>query len=121
MGIYTRTSPRGVVGAAGQGNLPDERWGGTRVVPSTPTRGLPIPRHCDAGQNPPDGCLSQPLHQIFEFQKKERRYRTMKIKPTGRMSSRISILRKIVCGGSTNEIPANASKRDERTPDTPFS
>ena len=38
----TRTSPRGVVGAAGQGNLPDGRWGGTRVVPSPPPRGLPI-------------------------------------------------------------------------------
>ena len=60
----------GMVGAAGQGNLSDERWRGTRLVPSTPTRGLPIPRHCDAGQNPPAGCMSQPLPPIFEIQKK---------------------------------------------------
>ena len=78
----------GMVGAAGQGNLSDERWRGTRLVPSVPTRGLPIPRHCDAGQNPPDGCMSQPSPPVFEIQKKEGRYRTLKIKSTGRMASR---------------------------------
>ena len=110
-----------MVGAAGQGNLSDERWRGTRLVPSAPTRGLPIPRHCDAGQNPPDGCLSQPSPPVFEIQKKEGRYRTLKIKSTGRMASRFSIFRKIYCEVFTNEIPAHASKRYARTPDTPFS
>ena len=60
----------GMVGAAGQGNPSDERCRGTRLVPSAPTRGLPIPRHCDAGQNPPDGCVSQPSPPVFEIQKK---------------------------------------------------
>ena len=45
-----------MVGAAGQGNLSAERCRGTRLVPSTPTRGRHTPRHCDVGQNRPDGC-----------------------------------------------------------------
>ena len=111
----------GMVGAAGRGNLSDERWRGTRLVPSAPTGGIPIPRHCDAGQNPPDGCISALSAPLFGHPKSKRRYRTVKIKSTGRISSRISILRKSYCEVSTNEIPAHASNRHEGTPDTPFS
>ena len=64
------------------------------------------PRHCDVSQNPPDGCISPPSPPVFEIQKKEGRYRTLKIKATVRMALRFSIFRKIVCGGFTNEIPA---------------
>ena len=111
----------GMVGAAGHGKLSAEPGRDTRLVPSAPTRGLPIPHRCDAGQNPPDGCVSASSLQVFDHPKSKRRYRTLKIKSTGRMAWRISIFRKIVCGGFTNKIPAHASKRDERTPDTPFS
>ena len=111
----------GMVGAAGQGNLSDERCRGTRLVPSTPTQGLPIPRHWDAGQNPSDGRVSGPSPPLFATIKSKGRYRTPKIKSTGRMSSRFSIFRKSYCVVFTNEIPAHASKRYERTPDTPFS
>ena len=94
------------MGAAGQGKLSDERCRGTRLLPSAPTRGLTIPRHCDVDQNPPDGCVSAPSPPVFEIQKKECRYRTLKIKSTVRISSRFLIFRKIVCQGFTNEIPA---------------
>ena len=69
--IATRTSPRGVVGAAGQGNLPDERWGGTRVVPSTPTRGLPIHDIVTWAKIRQMGVFPLLHHQFSKFRKKK--------------------------------------------------
>ena len=93
----------GIVGAAGRGNLSDERWRGTRLIPNAPTRGHPIPRHCDAAQNPPDGCMSAHSLPIFNHPRSKRRYRT------------VSSVGKARCPQRLRRSPGKGNAKGERT------
>ena len=61
----------GMVGAAVQGNLPDERWGGTRLVTSAPTRGLPYHDIVMQARIRQMGVFRNLHHQFSKFKKKK--------------------------------------------------